>query len=74
MNNIPGSFLISVDYRLAPENKLPDQLQDGLDVYLWLLSGHESVKEMLGFEPKDVILKGDSAGRLVLIKPFKHSL
>ena len=37
-------------------------MQETLDVYLWLLSNRDDVKEMLGFLPKKIIVTGDSAG------------
>lgn len=43
-----------IDYRLAPENPFPAAVQDSLKAYRWLLSR--------GFEPKRIIIAGDSAG------------
>uniref|UniRef100_T1JYX5 Alpha/beta hydrolase fold-3 domain-containing protein n=2 Tax=Tetranychus urticae TaxID=32264 RepID=T1JYX5_TETUR len=57
-----GVPLVSVDYRLAPENKFPSGLQDCLDLYLWITSGLDEVKDLIGFHPKRIILCGDSAG------------
>lgn len=37
-------------------------MQDCLDVYLWLTSGLLEVHNILGFNPKKVIVCGDSAG------------
>lgn len=49
-----GTPVLSVDYRLAPENKFPAALDDSLAVYRWLL-GH-------GYRGRDIALLGDSAG------------
>lgn len=54
--------ILSVDYSLSPEVKYPTSLQELLDVYLFLVSGSGSVKELLGFQPKKIVLCGDSAG------------
>jgi len=64
---LPNVPILSVDYRLSPEAKHPSALQDGLDVYLWLVSGHPFVKSMLGFHPKNIILCGDSAGGYIAV-------
>ena len=54
--------VLTVEYRLSraepletPENPFPTQLIDGLAAYLY-------VTREIGFDPKDVILAGDSAG------------
>ena len=46
--------VLSVDYRLAPENKYPAALEDSVKVYKWLLSQ--------GYRAEDIIIGGDSAG------------
>jgi epsilon-lactone hydrolase len=46
--------VLSVDYRLAPENKFPAAVEDAVTAYLFLLDE--------GHAPKDIILAGDSAG------------
>ena len=48
-----GIKVISVNYRLAPENKFPAGLDDSIAVYKWLLKK---------YSPKDIIIMGDSAG------------
>jgi len=45
---------VSVDYRLAPENPHPAQLEDCVAVYKWLLAN--------GTKPENIIIGGDSAG------------
>jgi len=62
LNNYLGTPILSVDYSLSPEAKYPIALQEILDCYLWLISKDPSVKEMLGFDPKKIVICGDSAG------------
>jgi len=51
--------VFSVDYRLAPENKYPDALEDLWNVYIWLI---EFGKVNLNLDTSRIILMGDSAG------------
>ena len=51
--------VLSVDYRLAPEHKYPDALDDCWQTYMWLL---QYSKRYLGISPEKVIITGDSAG------------
>ncbi|WMX17500.1 MULTISPECIES: alpha/beta hydrolase [unclassified Aureispira] len=46
---------IAINYRLAPEHTYPAALNDAIKAYLWLI-------EKEHFNPKDIILMGDSAG------------
>ncbi len=46
--------ILSIDYRLAPENPYPQGIEDCISSYKWLLSR--------GFDPKNIIISGDSAG------------
>jgi acetyl esterase/lipase len=46
--------VLSVEYRLSPEYPHPAPLEDSTSAYMWLLNE--------GFEPKNIILAGDSAG------------
>lgn len=57
--NVP---IISIDYGLAPDHRFPTPLQDVLDVYMFLTSGSEKVREMLGFHPTNIVMTGESAG------------
>jgi len=49
-----GLPVLSVDYRLAPENPAPAAHDDCYAAYLWVLEQ--------GFEPSGIALAGDSAG------------
>lgn len=49
-----GMKVLSVDYRVAPENPYPAALKDAVDAYQWLLEQ--------GYESEQIILAGDSAG------------
>lgn len=49
-----GVRLLMVDYRLAPEQPFPAALDDCLAAYSWLLEQ--------GFQAKNIVLAGDSAG------------
>ena len=42
------------EYRLAPEYPFPAALDDSLEIFKWLLSS--------GFEPKNIVIAGESAG------------
>lgn len=56
------AFLM-VDYRLAPQDRFPDGLQDVLDAYLWLTnSSSATLDKALGFKVGKVLIAGDSAG------------
>ena len=46
--------ILSIDYRLAPENPYPQGIEDCISSYKWLLSKD--------FDPKNIIISGDSAG------------
>lgn len=59
---LPSVTFINIDYSVAPENTFPTQLQEILDLYIWLTSENEIVYSLLGFEPNDISIAGDSAG------------
>lgn len=49
-----GMQVLSIDYRVAPENPYPAALDDAVSAYKWILEA--------GYEPDNVIIAGDSAG------------
>lgn len=49
-----GCSVLTIDYRVAPENPYPAALEDALEAYRWL-------KEQ-GFEESEIVVAGDSAG------------
>ena len=49
-----GASVLSIDYRVAPENPYPAALNDALYAYDWLLNH--------GYSENHIILAGDSAG------------
>ena len=46
--------VLSIDYRVAPENPYPAALQDAVEAYHWLLD--------VGYQGQQIIVAGDSAG------------
>lgn len=54
-----GFSLFSIDYRLAPETKLPDILEDVQDAILWIST--EGPKQF-SIDPKKIVIIGGSAG------------
>ena len=62
-----GVPVILPNYRKAPENKFPAPVQDFLDIYFFLLSGHDDVIKMIGFHPERIIVSGDSAGGHIVL-------
>jgi acetyl esterase/lipase len=54
-----GYVVIAIDYRLAPETKLAEIIEDLQDAYRWVRGkGHD----LFGIDPDRVALVGDSAG------------
>ena len=62
VDNLAGIPILSIDYSLTVPFPIP--VQEVLDVYLWTLSRGKDVKEALGFNPKKIVLSGDSCGSL----------
>ncbi|WP_196803044.1 alpha/beta hydrolase [Butyrivibrio sp. MC2013] len=61
-----GSNVISVNYRLAPENKWPAQLEDCVGIYKEILS--------MGYDPADLVLMGESAGGSLVVATILYLL
>lgn len=53
-----GCNVISIDYELAPDNKIKSIHQDGFDAYRWIV---ENASE-LGLDAAKIAIGGDSAG------------
>ena len=66
-----GFALFSIDYRLAPETKLPDILEDIQDALLWIEA--EGSKQF-SVDPKRIAVVGSSAGGFLALcaGTFKH--
>lgn len=58
MANAGGMAVCAVDYRLAPEHKFPNGLEDCIAAYQWLLDDADG----LGIPSEKVAIGGDSAG------------
>lgn len=56
--NASGGLVLSVDYRLAPENKFPAGVEDCLAAFRWVRDNPEEI----GADEKRVAVGGDSAG------------
>jgi acetyl esterase/lipase len=54
-----GFVVVSIDYRLAPETKLPGILEDLEDAYRWMLSRGP---QLLRIDPNRIAVIGHSAG------------
>jgi len=54
LSELSRTRVLSVDYRLAPENKFPAALEDSVSAYEWLLSQ--------GVPARSIVMGGDSAG------------
>lgn len=53
-----GLIVISVDYRLAPENKFPCAVEDAYGALCWLVENGQSTN----VDVSNIVLAGDSAG------------
>lgn len=54
-----GYVFISIDYRLAPESRLPDIIEDVEDAYKWILAEGPG---LFGVDPSGLAVLGSSAG------------
>ena len=54
-----GYVIVSIDYRLAPETKLPDIIKDLEDAYTWI---HEKGPKLFNADTKKIAVMGGSAG------------
>jgi acetyl esterase/lipase len=72
--DVPDAVILSVDYKLAPENPYPAALNDCLYAYFWALENATA----LGTTAERVVLCGDSAGGnlavAVALKARAHGL
>lgn len=59
---LPGVTFLALDGSLCPDTKFPVALQEAVDFYSWLTSGQSEVTQILGFEPKDIVISGESSG------------
>jgi acetyl esterase/lipase len=72
-----GYVLVSLDYRLAPEVKLPAIIEDIRDAFRWL---HEQGPKLLHIDPDRLVVAGGSAGGYltmmtgITIKPRPRAL
>jgi acetyl esterase/lipase len=57
LNN--GFVIVSIDYRLAPETKLPAIIEDLRDAYTWL---YEKGPRLFGADTRKIAVAGGSAG------------
>jgi acetyl esterase len=58
LGNLAGCAVLSVDYRLAPENKFPAAQDDAWDAVQWVAREGAGV----GLDPSRIAVGGDSAG------------
>lgn len=64
-----GFAVVSIDYRLAPETKLPEIIKDIEDAYRWVC---ENGLELFGGDPNRIGVQGGSAGGyLTLMTGFR---
>lgn len=58
LSKLANAVVVSVDYRLGPENKFPAAHDDAYATYEWALKNAASIKG----DPKKIALAGESAG------------
>jgi acetyl esterase/lipase len=59
LNRQGDHVLISIDYRLAPETKLPQIIEDVQDAFRWI---HHKGPELLNIDTENLVVAGGSAG------------
>ena len=57
------AVVVSVEYRLAPEDPYPAQINDCCDGFLWL----QSQTQVLNIDPLKIGLYGQSAGGALVL-------
>jgi acetyl esterase/lipase len=60
-----GVPVVTLNYGKAPKHPFPSQVQELLDLYLFLTSGDDRVIELIGFHPDRIVISGDSAGACI---------
>ncbi len=55
ISKVSKTRVLILDYRLAPEHPFPAALEDSISAYEWLINSK-------GYNPKNLIIAGDSAG------------
>jgi len=64
-----GGVVVSIDYRLAPETKLPEIIGDVEDAFRWL---RERGPELFAADPGRIVVAGSSAGGyLALVSGYR---
>lgn len=58
LSQYAGSIVVAIEPRLAPEYKFPTQLHDCIDVILYLVNHHQSLR----IDPKQIAIWGESSG------------
>ena len=65
------TVIFSLDYRLAPENKFPNLIDENIRAYEKIVS---NCKTLFGFKIRKLILSGDSGGGLMCLNIVKHAI
>jgi len=65
-----GVVVISIDYRLAPETKLAEIVEDALDAWRWV---REEGPAVLGIDPDRIAMAGGSSGAYLALLAGFHA-